>query len=403
MSEPDVSELLSVSQAIEILDAAPAQPWTRRVKLADALGLRLAADLSADRDLPPFTKSLMDGFAVRCADVTQVPCDLKHIGTIAAGDGSTHSINAGEAIAIMTGAPMPNGADGVVPVEFTQKQNESHVQIKQVPKPNRFITQQGGDCHKGEILLHTGDQLEAAQLAVAASVGASELEVFAAPSVGVLATGNEIVPIDVEPSAVQIRNSNNIMLVSLLKRLNCDARDLGIVKDEPLDIRAAIELGVAGHDVLLVSGGMSMGDFDYVPRILSDLGFDLKITKLRMKPGKPFVFATKGRKFVFGLPGNPVAGFCCTLRLASRVLTRLGGGTIREKWIHATLASPLPANGPREFYQPAIIKDNQLTPLNWKGSADLVTLAKSNALLVRTEDEPAKSIGDSVIALEVPS
>jgi len=335
--------------------------------------------------------------------VATVPCDLKLAGEIAAGDASSKSINPGEALAIMTGAPLPSGADGVVPVEFTQKTGPMHVMILQQPKSGKFIAPQGADCRAGEILLRSGELLGPAKLALAASVGASELEVFAAPTVGVLATGNEIVPLDASPSTVQIRNSNNIMLLSLMKRLNCEAHDLGIVRDDPLDIRAAIELGVAGNDVLLVSGGMSMGEYDFVPRILSDLGFDLRITKLRIKPGKPFVFATRGRKFVFGLPGNPVSGFCCTLRLASRLLTRLGGGVIREKWIHATLSTALPANGDREFYQPAIMHDNQLTPLHWKGSADLVTLARANALLVRTEHEPSKSPGDVAKALEIPS
>lgn len=402
MSEPDVSELLSVQQAIAILDATPAEPWTVRVKLADALGNCLAADLVADRDAPPFDKSLMDGFAVRCEDLA-TSNELKLIGEIAAGSAPPHSLQPGEAVAIMTGAPLPHGADGVVPVEYSQKIDPSRVKFTKLPVPGRFIARQGDDCRKGETLLKTGDRLLAAQLAVAASVGAAELEVFAKPRVGILATGNEIVAIDQTPSPHQIRNSNNVMLVSLLHQLRCDARDLGIVTDDALELRTAIELGIAGNDVLLVSGGMSMGEYDFVPRVLGDLGFDLKITKLRIKPGKPFVFATKGKKIVFGLPGNPVSSFCCTLRLVSRILTRLGGGRIEERWLRGTLAHDLPANGVREFYQPAKVDNGVVTPLAWKGSADIFTLAAANALLVREENDPARAAGDTVTALEIPS
>jgi molybdopterin molybdotransferase len=402
MSEPDVSQLLSVAQAIEILDSTPAQPWTVRRSLAEAGGHCLAADLVADRDYPPFDKSLMDGFAVRSADVAAAPCELRLVGEISAGAVAARPLNSGETMAIMTGAALPSGADSVVPVEHSQRTSDSTVRLSRSVEPGMFVTQRGGDCRKGDVLLRTGDRLSSARLAVAASVGANELEVFARPRVGVIATGNEIVAIDQTPAPVQIRNSNNIMLTSLLSRLHCDAHDMGIFRDDPLEIRTAIELGVAGNDVLLISGGMSMGEYDFVPRVLHDLGFDLKITKLRIKPGKPFVFATKGKKFVFGLPGNPVSGFCCTLRLVSRVLARLGGGRIIEKWLSCRLARELPANGPREFYQPARLDGDELFPLAWRGSADIYTLAAANALLVRGENEPARSAGETVRALEIP-
>src|SRR5206468_10821071 len=134
------------------------------------------------------------------------------------------------------------------------------------------------------------------------------------------------------------------------------------------------------HDVLFVTGGMSMGAYDYVPKILRELGVELRITKLRIKPGKPFVFGVKQTKFVFGLPGNPVSGFVCTVRLASRLIARLGGSTPREQWVEGTLTAALPANGPREFYQPAVARGGAVEPLHWKGSADIYTLARANAL-----------------------
>jgi molybdopterin molybdotransferase len=186
--------------------------------------------------------------------------------------------------------------------------------------------------------------------------------------------------------------------------MGCEIADLGIVVDQKERIRAAIEEGLR-HDVLFISGGMSMGAYDYVPQLLKEMKLDLRITKLRIKPGKPFVFATGEGSYVFGLPGNPVSGFVCTVRLASRLIERLAGGAPRERWVNARLSAALPANGPREFYQPATLDytaDGPVTtPLGWKGSADLFTLARADGLLVRGEDEPARRAGEVVRVLEI--
>jgi molybdopterin molybdotransferase len=220
------------------------------------------------------------------------------------------------------------------------------------------------------------------------------------------------------------------MLVALLERLGCDVTDLGVAKDEPGAIRSAVERGLS-FDTLFVTGGMSMGAYDYVPAALTDLGVELKITKVRVKPGKPFVFGvvrgpssvvsrgesagsptTDPPRFVFGLPGNPVSAFVCTLRLAGRVLARMAGGTPHERWLTGRLESGLPVNGPREFYQPVVrrapvgLKSAQneipaVEVLTWRGSADVFTLARANALLVRAENDPALPKGTMVRVLEI--
>jgi molybdopterin molybdotransferase len=270
----------------------------------------------------------------------------------------------------------------------------------------RYIARCGSDVKAGTMVLQKGTRLRAAQLAVAASVGAAKVRVFAKPRAAVLATGDELVAVDQTPGKAEIRNSSNIMLTALLRRIGCDVVDLGQVKDDPNLIREAILTGMKRADVMLVTGGMSMGEYDYVPRVLGELGMELKITKLRIKPGKPFVFATGDvgdRFFVFGLPGNPVSAFVCALRLASRLLLRLGGTPVQESWLEGRLNDALPPNGPREFYQPAVVKDGKVTVLRWKGSADLYTLAKANALLVRAENEPARQAGEVVKLLEVPT
>jgi molybdopterin molybdotransferase len=419
MSEPDVSDLLSVREAIGVIDSVEVQPQVVRVPLGEARGLCLAEDLVADRDYPPFDKSLMDGYAVRAADVAGGAVELRFAGEVAAGGVAAKNLEQGEAIAIMTGAPIPAGADGVVPVEETSREG-GRVHIARAIDPRRFIARRGADIAAGTLVLRRGTRLEAAQIAVAAAIGAHHLDVYPRVRAAVLSTGDELVEIDQMPAGSQIRNSNGPMLVALLQRMGCDVADLGIVVDQKEQIRAAIEEGLR-HDVLFISGGMSMGVYDYVPQLLRDMKLDLRITKLRIKPGKPFVFAT-GReftgvtggggvhfnfadRFVFGLPGNPVSGFVCTVRLAWRLLTRLAGGVPHERWLTARLTTPLPANGPREFYQPAKIvwaaEGAVVTPLGWKGSADLFTLAQADGLLVREENEPARSAGDVVRVLEI--
>jgi molybdopterin molybdotransferase len=215
-----------------------------------------------------------------------------------------------------------------------------------------------------------------------------------------LCTGNELVAVDAAPGTAQIRNSNALMLASLLRRFGCEVIDLGIVRDDPAATRDALQRGMQ-HELLFVTGGMSMGEYDFVPRTLVELGAQLKITRLRIKPGKPFVFAIKDGRFVFGLPGNPLAGFVCTIRLASRLIARMRGAVSIERWRDAKLADALPANGPREFYQPVFVRDGIARALQWKGSADVFTLARANALLVRVENEPARAAGETVRVLEV--
>ena len=405
MSEPDVSDLVTVQQAIAIIDAVELPPpRVIDVALHEAAGLVIAEAIRADRDYPSFDKSQMDGFAVRAADIAPAPVDLDVVGEIAAGQQADRAIAPGQAMAIMTGAPLPPGADAIVPVEDTQRRGEQ-VRIGRSVPAGKFIARTGSDMPGDTVVLDAGTRHTPAALAVAASVGAGQggrVKCFARPRAGVLTTGDELVAVDQTPAAAQIRDSNSIMLATLLRQMGCDVTDSGIVPDKPEKVREALQSATNDFDVVFISGGMSMGQYDFVPRTLIELGFDLKITKLRIKPGKPFVFARLGDKYVFGLPGNPVSGFVCTMRLASRLIARLSGTRVSERWIEAALTDALPPNGPREFYQPAILlEDGRVRPLSWKGSADVFTLARANALLVRGENDPAQAAGARVRVLEL--
>ncbi|MDB5302176.1 MAG: moeA 1, partial [Phycisphaerales bacterium] len=294
MNELDVSQLFTVQQAIGVIDGVPVSPRVVRVPLGEAAGMRLAERIVADRDYPPFDKSLMDGYAVRRADVAQPPVELHVVGEVAAGKWPGRGIGAGEAMAIMTGAPLPEGADGVVAVEDVEQRVAigGSVRVLRAPAPGRLIAPRGSDCPTARVVLNQGMMMGAAQIAVAASVGAAEVNVYARPRVAVLGTGDELVAVTESPGAAQIRNSNSPMLVTLLRGMGCEVTDLGTVRDEPGLIREALLRGLE-FDALFVTGGMSMGEYDYVPRLLAEMGVSLKITKVRMKPGKPFVFGVR--------------------------------------------------------------------------------------------------------------
>jgi molybdopterin molybdotransferase len=416
---------MTVSQAIAAIDAAPVTARTVRLPLAAAAGRRLAHDVVADRDYPPFHKSLMDGYAVRAVDVVRTPAELSVIERLRAGRVAAAPVGPGQSIAIMTGAPMPEGAEGVVPVEDVDELGET-VRIRRADAIVRNVAFRGRDCAAGKVVLPKGTVLGPAQVAVAATVGVWEVEVFDPPHVAVLGTGDELVEPGAQPLAHQIRNSNNLMLAAQLKRMGCRVTDMGTAPDNPDAIRARLEEGLK-HDALFVSGGMSMGEHDYVPRILREMGVELKVTKLKIKPGKPFLFGLKPRgdagppgasspgaspnSYVFGLPGNPVSGFVCTERLAARLIDRMSGGPVQERWQNGRLLAGLPANGPREFYMPAVRTVGParvsaqavlptIRPLEWKGSADVFTLATANCLLVRAAGEPPLPEGTLVRVLE---
>lgn len=428
MSDLGLDRLMNVDDAIAILDALPVD-----VRPGPAVVMpdrpTLEADYAADRDYPPFDKALVDGFAARATDLATPDVELPCVGEIAAGHAwSGDAIAAGTCVAIMTGAPLPPGVDAVVPVEETTPLDDGRrVRFARAAKPGRSIAFRGSEAKAGDVVLSAGAALGPAQVAALAQVGGwgwlrdqqfideslgfaewnGGIEAARAfgryPTAHVLVTGDEIVTGPDAPGASGIRDCNGPMLQVLLRSLGISYCPRSHVADDPATVREAIDQLSREHDLLFVTGGMSMGRHDHVPHTLRDLGFALPITKLRMKPGKPFLVATRDESIVFGLPGNPVAVFVCTLRLAARVIRRMRGEAADGDLKKAKLAAPLPANGPREFYQPATLgADGRATPLDWRGSADVFTLARADALILRPADDRARDLGNTVKILPIP-
>lgn len=431
MSDLGLDTLLSVDAAIALLDALPVAG--RESSIAPAIPRTLAADVVADRDYPPFDKALVDGYGVHAADLS-FPATLACVGEIVAGHPwAGDSIAAGTCVAIMTGAPVPPGVDAVVPVEETTALDDGRqfVAFARAARPGQSIARRGSDARRGDVVLRAGDPVGPATVGVLAQLGQlappppSPLDLTPIRA-HVLTTGDEVVPHDAPlPHANAIRDANGPMLVALLAALGV-ATTRSHVGDDFQATRDAIDRFSRQHDILFITGGMSMGRHDHVPVALRGLGFALPITKVRMKPGKPFVVGTRDKgqgtredpasfplvpcplslvppSVVFGLPGNPVSGFVCTLRFAARVIRRMRGEPAGDDLIDRPLAAPLPANGPREFNQPMTLDAaGRATPLDWKGSADVFTLARADALIVRPAGDRARAASETVRTLPIP-
>jgi molybdenum cofactor synthesis domain-containing protein len=306
------------------------------VPLREALGLVLAGTVVAAEAIPPFPNTAMDGYAVRAADVAAAPVTLTVVGTLAAGAAPARSVEAGEAIRIMTGAPMPPGADAVVMVELTEPAADgASVVVREAVPVGNHVRPAGEDVHPGQIVFRAGTALGAGHLGVLASLGILQPSVHPRPRVGVLSTGDELVEGPQPLAPGQIRDSNRIALLSLLERSGCTAVDLGLVRDTEPGITAAIEDGVAQCDALVTSGGVSMGAFDFVKVVLDRIG-DMRWMQVAIRPAKPLAFGTVAGVPVFGLPGNPVSSMV-SFELFARPALRKMMGVPEEQWVRTPI------------------------------------------------------------------
>jgi len=378
--------MISAHEALEIVLGKARRLEAVRVPLAEALGGVLAEAARADSDLPPFDKSAMDGYAVRAADVLRLPADLAVIEELPAGQAPTRPLAPGACAKIMTGAPVPSGADRVVPVEDTERLPDGRVRILRVAPGRPHICPRGEDVRRGEAVLEAGRVLRPQEIGLLASVGRDRVAIYRRPRVAVLATGEELVPVSAVPGPGQIRNSNSSSLLACCRAAGVPADDLGVARDEQSDLRAKIAEGLT-RDVLLVSGGVSMGEWDFVPKVLEEAGVAVRFATVRMKPGKPTVFGTHGGGLVFGLAGNPVStlvGFRFFVRPALRKM--MGHPEPAPQPLEARLTAPVKVRDDRTTFVPAVLRGEQggwaVTPLVIHGPADLVGFSKADGLII---------------------
>ena len=355
------------------------------VPLPEADGAVLDESVASDSDLPPFDKSAMDGYAVRSADLARLPADLAVVESLPAGTAPTRPIQGGTCAKIMTGAPVPAGADRVVKAEDTEALPDGRVRILRTD-PGRNICLRGEDVRKGETVLEVGRVLRPPEIGLLASVGRERVRIVRRPTVAVLATGDELVSVSTVPGPGQIRDANSWSLLACCRRAGVGAESLGVARDTEADLGDRIARGLK-RDVLLVSGGVSVGEWDLVPKVLRDLGVTIHFATVRMKPGKPTLFATLGRGLVFGLPGNPVStivGFHLFVLPALRRM--MGWVDPAPPTVTATLAAPVKVRGGRTSFVPAVLRREGETwvakAVETRGSADLVGFSRADALVV---------------------
>ncbi|HUU43811.1 MAG TPA: gephyrin-like molybdotransferase Glp [Planctomycetota bacterium] len=352
-----------------------------RLPLVDALGCVLAKPVASDLDLPPFDKSAMDGYAVRSVDVAKTPVELTVVEELPAGVAPTKTVTPGTCAKIMTGAPVPEGADRVVMVEDTEPAGERCVRILRATPDRPNVCLRGEDVREGQQVIEAGRVLRPSETGLLASVGASEVSVYRRPRVACLATGDELVGIADLPGPGQIRDANSSILLAWCRRAGVAADALGVARDDETDLRAKITRGLE-RDVLLVSGGISMGEWDLVPKIFAEAGVTVHFATIAQKPGKPTIFATTGRGVVFGLPGNPVSTLVSfRLYVWPALRKMMGHAEPAPAAVRVTLAKSTTVRGTRLTYLPAKLDGETVEEIETKGSADLVGFSKANALL----------------------
>jgi molybdopterin molybdotransferase len=385
--------MLSVAEA-QSLVLRHAQPLAaEQLPLTPAsLGAVLAEDIVSDCDSPPHDKAMMDGYAVRADDIPEGRGTLRVIEEIIAGQTPQHPLEPGQASRIMTGAPIPVGADAVIVVERTQLLDNSQVRIDdRPPKQGQNILPRAREMRRGETVLKAGTVLRPQEFGVLASVGRTAVQVVPAPRVNILSTGDEIVEAPHAPGPGQIRNSNGPMLLAQTAHAGGVPHYLGIARDRLDSLRPLVTEGLQGS-VLILSGGVSAGKLDLVPGVLQEAGVVAHFHKVEMKPGKPVLFGTLARSggastLVFGLPGNPVSALVCFELFVRPAIRRMRGHVnAGPRMVTALLTEDFPYRTDRPTYHPAQLEAMtegwRVRPVPWFGSPDLLGLAQANALLV---------------------
>ena len=422
---PQPSLILSFEDARRVVEehAGKLRPSGKELTdLLDSLGQVLAEPLVADRNFPPFPRAMRDGYAVRAEDLVQLPARLTVIGEIKAGiapENLPAKLESGQAAGIMTGAPVPAGADAVVMVEFTTGIGDQ-VEITKGISSGDNIVPLGSEAKRGDRLLLPGSRIDHSAIAIAASIGRVHLLVYAKPRVAVLSTGDEVVDIDVLPSPNQIRNSNSYSLAAQILKSGGEPLLLPIAPDEPNRLRELIADGLEAG-LLLLTGGVSMGKYDLVEQVLADFGAEFFFTGVQIQPGRPVVFGriprageeagatveagvAAGDRYFFGLPGNPVSTMVCFELFARPLLEALSGMAPRKPvFLYARLKSEIKTKTGVKRFLPALLSGEferaEVELARWQGSGDIAATARANCYVVIPPDRERIAAGEWVPVL----
>jgi molybdopterin molybdotransferase len=372
--------MILFEKALAIVSAEALPLETEEVSLENACGRVLAADVISDIDMPPFPKSAVDGFACRKADV-KTGAELIVIETIPAGSSPLKTPGSGECSRIMTGGMLPPGADAVVMVEDTSVSSDNRIRLVKAGKTEN-VCLPAEDLKKGEKVLEKGKRILPADVAVLATVGCYRVRVFSVPKVGILSTGNELVEPWETPGGPKIRNSNSFQLMAQASQIPASCRYFGIAGDTEDELFDKMKEALGLCDVLILSGGVSMGDFDHVPAAMERTGAEILFRKIAIQPGKPTVFARAGRRYIFGLPGNPVSSFVLFELLVKPFLLRMTGCSEMP----AELMLPIGEDYRRKSAErksviPIMIRDSKVHPVSYHGSAHINAYSGADGMM----------------------
>ena len=377
--------MLTVEEALEQILSRVRPLGTERVSILSALGRALADRVVSARELPPWPNSSMDGYAVRAEDTRATPARLQIVGTVTAGSLPTRAIGAGEAMRIFTGAPLPAGADAVVPQEDTEAA-DGHVSLTGPVRHGAYVRPRGEDLRVGDVVLEPGIALGPAEIGLLATLGATQVLVHRKPRVAILSTGNELAELGREPAAGQIPNTNSYSLYAQVLEAGGEPMNLGIAADRLDAIETRLRWG-AGADMLLSSAGVSVGDLDLVKTALTRAGAELHLWQVSMRPGKPITFGSLTGRPVFGLPGNPVSAMVTFELFVRPALRRLAGfRAIHRLRVRARAVAPIPNPGVRRGYLRVVLERQGA---DWgarltgdQGSAILTSMVRADGLAI---------------------
>jgi molybdopterin molybdotransferase len=375
--------MIPISEALQIITRETFALNAETVELSAVCGRSLAEDIFADSDLPPFDRSQMDGFAIKSEDVKKAPVKLKIVGESVAGKRWTGTLKSGEAVRIMTGAALPIGADAVQKVEVT-KEFDGFIEIFEPTQPGQFFVEKAREITSGARVFEKGEIISEKMIAALASFGYAKLKVSKRPAISILATGSELVAIDETPNQDEIRDSNSATLKAFAEKF-ADIESVKLIKDDLESIKSAIRH--LKSQIIILTGGVSMGDYDFTKPALRELGAEIFFDKVCLKPGKPCVFAKLGNQLIFGLPGNPVSVIVTfSLFVRTAILQMQNATQTQLKQSFAVVSNKLKGAAERDSYLPAKLEINEkaqliATPLRFSGSSDFVGFAKADCLI----------------------